>query len=339
MKFYYYSYGESVYRLIAVCEGKKYNSELEELYREKIAVCETTEIQSSSDVVDIVIAGSTISSLRKDGSIIDEYGNVLEMPKIKKAVYPTVFGAYPFLRGTDGKLYNRYGKEIDESAIIFGEDVHKRIRKNGKMLKLVDENNLPYVVPKFRLTELDTKFMNESDARRAGFAYVNDIFSDSVEVEAERFLLTPNYSVCLFEWNGLIYSLQKHVLQHRMGCNAHLYCDVAYCEEYNFDEIEQLIDKKIYLDRKGHIVFLDGWNGDRTSQNYTGDYSPMVVKAKKWENVAYCQPVKMFDGKKHLFAKTKDGRILNTFDSDLGAGLTNVEHAIVTGNWALIATK
>lgn len=334
MKFYYYSFGDTntVARIVIVCEGKTYNRELETIYRERIAICETMEIKASSVVTDVIIAGSGISSLRKDGSLIDDNGKILTMPKIKEAIYPAVFGWYPFLRGVDGKLYNRYGKEMDESALILGDDPHKRLQKNGKNLKLVDENGKPYVVSRFRLTELDTKYMDDSSASRAGNKLI-----DTVEVESEKFLFTPDCSFCLFTWNGLTYSLNKHIWHFRNGYEH--YFDVAYCEEYDFDEIEQLIDNKIYLNKKGRVVFLDGWNPDQTSQTHSGAYSPMAIKAKKWENVVYCQPVKMLDGKKHLFAKTKDGRILNTFDPDIGAGLKNVEHTIVTDRWAFIVTK
>ena len=226
-------------------------------------------------------------------------------------------------RGKDGKLYDNNGTECSEAAVRF-PFCTGTIQKEGNQYHLLN-----CVTPLARLQEMDS---NYCDFRIWKQSHI-DCSTDLKEIKSEN-LFFGSDGTCLMSWNGLSYSFTRvrdSILSRAIAGSANL-MDVAYREDYNINDIAILVADNIYINHKGELVFMKGWNTG--IGNSRPKFADAVVKAQKWENLVQCEVMG-----EHLVAKTKDGRILTTFESDICGELKNIEHAFVSKEFAFFLVK
>ncbi len=66
------------------------------------------------------------------------------------------------------------------------------------------------------------------------------------------------------------------------------------------DDIAQLFADKIHINRKGKLVFMQGW--DAYNNTHNAKFDAAAIKAQKWENKVQCEVIG-----KHLAGKMKNG--------------------------------
>ncbi len=350
MKFYYYCMSSCskniLVGLMNMCAGKPSNRELDRLREEEIKLFEVTEFPMSNNVVDVFLSGHYFKALRADGTVADIDGNTdSNIPPVKFAVHRTLTGGAcarggAWYRGKDGTLYDSDGKEQSEDMLLTPQDSFTGyVKKDENGFQLLTPDSVLYRIPLARLKDMDTRFLTKDTEvqqwRNTHIDWENDI----IEAKSKRVIIGTD-GTCLFDWNGMIYSVAPQRNRWiRMGVecrgsNFSTVLDAVYREDYEsiIDDIKQLVADNIYINHKGKLVFMQGWNDYTDSR--CAKYEDVVIKAQKWENVVQCE---VFG--KHLVAKTKDGRVLTTFEPEICGNLKNIEHAFVSKEYSFFLVK
>lgn len=312
-----------------LCAGKGPVKELDAARAEQVKLFELTECPVANDVKDVFVFGGWLYALHADGSLVDHNGKTVDFPPVECAKSPFLTASC-LVRGRDGDLYDHNRKVQTAEALRWYPSSEYRIRKDGDGYCLLDNFDEPFRIPLAMLKDIDPK--NVKRAKRKGSGRGTNLYwtrehpdwyKELIDAKSEKILLGCDGS-CLFVWNGLVYLLD-YVNPSRGGLNEYL--DPIYTEEYDVDDIASLVTERIYLSRKGELVFLDGWNEDSS-------FAEAAIRAKKWKDLVQCERIHA-NGKYHLVAKTKDGRIVSTFEPELSGNLKNIDHAFVTEDWAI----
>lgn len=326
MKFYYYcmksSFRECIVTIKNMLIGKPRNDELEALQAEEIKLFEITECPVSSDIIDVFYF-TDFCMLHKDGHIENAEKPI---PPIKRAEHISIT-RYPLYLGNDERLYDDTGSVLPDGTLYVTPNGFVVVKEEKNMLRLQSRGGNTLKIPLTRLKEMN------SQPVRYTWEYVQkhyqELTKDLVEVKSKK-IFCGSDGTCLFDWNGLIYSISYYSINDCIHHNYDNYKDIydaTYHEEYEaiIDDIMELVTDKIYINRKNKLVFLPGWDNK---------VEEIAIKAQKWENLTHCE---IFN--KHLIAKTKDGRILSTFDNDICGNLKNIDHAFVRYDYAFFVIK
>lgn len=333
----------------SVCAGKAYDESLCAQYKAQTKPFELVECPIAENIADIFACGNIAAALRTDGTAVDWDGEVFNLPPVMRAEHLSITGESA-LRGVDGKLYNTRGEEISQNYWIA-----RKNRMAGTSVGTEKGCKIAYAVPRARLTAMDPNFAEtamETQYRYDGEAYIASLYKDAVQAESERILFGED--ITLFAYNGNAYKLEQTKFLRRreildtIACldereyplkNLHL-ADAAYTQEYDLDDIAQLVARNIYVNRKGKIVLMDGWD-DLVQKDGFGvfAYSCEIAKAQKWSGVVHCETMQWYGGQTHLVAKTEDGHLLTTFDADMGKSLQNIRHAFIRNDFAVFVTE
>ena len=338
MKVYYNCMNQSakydIVTLMNLCAGKSRNDDLDGLRAESVKLFEVTEIPVAKDITDVFLANNSWCSLHSDGTIWDLYCNKLSnIPPVKYVIPRSITSKSVWFCGKDGIIYNDEGnaQPDDKWRLKNNNSFCGYVQKDGNMLRLVNPQKKPYYIPLARLKDMDSYFIPSGAGHRWSMMHY-DWNKDIIEAKSNRIILGSD-GTCLFEWNGLVYSV---VPQRDKNCSLYssdysITLDAAYREDLDPDDIAILVSEDIYVNKKGKLVFLKGWD-DYSIDRRHRKYDDHVINAKKWENLTQCEIIGNRPYEKHLVGKTKDGRILSTFEPDICGDLKKIDHAFVFNN-------
>lgn len=325
MKVYYYCMAERRKEMCAriqhLCEHKFYDERLTNLYIENIEMFRNVECRLNPCVKDIFYADNKILALQKDGTAIDFNGELV-FNNIDN-VFHRVAERVTDFKALDGKIYRDLSqpKEINADSINMPYILEKTER-GYKLLSpyllpygtSADLRGLPYVASLERLKSLDVNFEYRDPCMKTEADNLR-----FVEINSSKILYAKG--ITFFEWNGLLYKMKIGVMSNVVN--------VAYCDNYPpISEIKAMITDKIYINYEGKVVFMPEWRKS---------VDEACIKAERWEKVDKCYSIR-YGRTYHLMAITQEGQLLNTFDSDFGKGLEDVENVFWAENFGIITT-